>query len=130
VLYPYRDVAPVIQVETIPVSQQKSLVQASQALALNIKVQAADTFYRDFFFVSHQAGPAEYRFADIICRAKVLFIRRNLVGEIISLQAYAAEQLQIAGHTLLESFNKPVSLNYRQTSRHPETFPDLKRAAA
>jgi hypothetical protein len=38
--------------------------------------------------------------------------------------------LQIAGHTLLESINKPVGLNYRQTSRHPETFPDLKRAAA
>jgi hypothetical protein len=130
VLYPYRDVAPVIQVETIPVSQQKSLVQASQALALNITVQAADTFYHDCFFVSHQAGSVEYRLADIICRAKVLFIRRNLVGEIISLKAYAAEQLQVAGHTLLESINKPVGLNYRQTSRHPETFPDLKRAAA
>ena len=130
VLYPYRDVTPEIQVEVLAVCQQNPLVNAAQALALSISIQSGDHYYRDCYFVADHARSADYRFADIVCRARVLFVRRNIVGDIISLQAYAAERLEIAGRSLLDSIDKPVAVNYRQTPTRIKSASSLQRVAA
>ena len=130
VLYPYRDFAPEIQVKVLAVCQQNPLLSAAQALALSISIQSGDHYYRDCYFVADHAGSADYRFADIVCRARVLFVRRNIVGDIISLQAHAAERLQIAGRTLLDSIDKPVTVNYRQTAKDTQHSIFLRGVAA
>lgn len=112
VIHPYKDHVPALQVTTIAVSSQGRPLSVAQALALKIAIQSGDRFYRDYFFVTHQSGSTEYRFADIVCRAQVLFIRRDAEGGILGVRAYAAEWLEIAGRKLLDSIGKPVCLNY------------------
>jgi hypothetical protein len=113
VLYPYKNIAPALHVEGISVvTSLGQSVPATQALALSIRIQSKTTRYHDCFFVVHQSGLSEFHFADVICRAQVLFIRRDVAGGIISVRAYAAEWLEIGGRKLLDSIGMPVCLNY------------------
>ncbi|PKD38192.1 hypothetical protein CWO84_23510 [Methylomonas sp. Kb3] len=129
VLYPYRDDAPDIRIDSLPVSQSQHPATPMQAMALSITLKTTGTVYSDCFFVSHLNKPAEYRFADIVCRARLLFVRRNLLGEIVSLQADAIESLSIAGRTLVDSIDKPVTLNYRLSPTNPTPSAVWERAA-
>ncbi|OAI08721.1 alginate lyase family protein [Methylomonas methanica] len=112
VLYPYKDSAPALHVEAISVTSLGQTVPATQALALIIRIQSETTTYHDCFFVAHQPGLSEYHFADVICRAQLVFIRRDAEDGILSVRAYAAEWLEIGGRKLLDSIGKPVCLNY------------------
>ncbi|AMK79408.1 MULTISPECIES: alginate lyase family protein [Methylomonas] len=112
VLYPYKESAPALRVDALSVTSLGQSALATQALALNIIIESKTTRYHDYFFVAHQPGLSEYRFADIICRAQVLFIRRDAEDGILSVRAYAAEWLEIGGRKLLDSVGKPVCLNY------------------
>ncbi|WP_082880030.1 alginate lyase family protein [Methylomonas methanica] len=114
VLYPYKDSAPALHVEAILVTSLGQTVPATQALALSIRIQSETKTYHDCFFVAHQPGPSQHHFADVICRARVVFIRRDAEGGILSVRAYAAEWLEIGGRKLLDSIGKPVCLNYAQ----------------
>jgi hypothetical protein len=118
VLYPYKDSAPILHVETIPVTCLGQSVPATQALALSIIIQAKTTCYHDYFFVANQSCLSEYRFADVTCRAQVVFIRRDAEGGILSVRAYMAEWLEIAGRSLLDSIGNPVCLNYPMGQLH------------
>ncbi|WP_445371285.1 heparinase II/III family protein [Methylomonas sp. HW2-6] len=112
VLYPFKDKAPALRVEALSVTCLGQSVPATQALALSIRIQSETTNHHDCFFVAHQPGLSEYHFADVICRAQVVFIRRDAVGGILSVRAYAAEWLEIGVRKLLDSVGRPVCLNY------------------
>ncbi len=114
VLYPYKESAPALQVEALSVTSLDQSVPATQALALSIIIELKTTRYHDYYFVAHQPGPSQHHFADVICRARVVFIRRDAEGGILSVRAYAAEWLEIGGRKLLDSIGKPVCLNYAQ----------------
>lgn len=112
VLYPCKDSSPALRVAALSVTSHGQTVPATQALALSIRIQSETTTYHDCFFVAHQPGLSEYHFVDVICRAQVVFIRRDAEGGILSVRAYAAEWLDIGGRKLLDSIGRPVCLNY------------------
>lgn len=112
VIYPYKDSAPSLQITTVPVSSEGQILAVQQALALSISIHSKAALYNDFFFVAHQADSLEYRFSDIVCRAQVLFIRRDAEGSLVCIRAYAAQWLEIAGCLLLDSVNQPMCFSF------------------
>ncbi|MBS1212297.1 MAG: hypothetical protein H6R26_913, partial [Proteobacteria bacterium] len=121
VLYPFLDVPPDIRVSEIPVSCVAGPVADRRAIALRIFLQLGDSVFDDRYFVAHEAGGMDFSFDDITCRAQVLFVRRNAIGEVLSIQANAIESLRIGSRTLLNGIGERVRLSYSNGRLHLAT---------
>lgn len=126
VLYPYRNLAPNLCVTSLPVTSQNRDLNAGEAMALSIKIKLGDIVYNDCLFVSHQARKLEFRFADICCRAQLLFIRRNANNAVLSIRGNFIEMLQIGSRTLLDCIGDSDTMNYvnNQLYTDPTEPPD------
>lgn len=87
VLYPFKDEPPALEVIQLPVYQAGRLCEPSEASALHISLKSSTCVFEDYFFINHGTTENELNFADIRCACRLLFMRRDELGQIINLQA-------------------------------------------
>ena len=114
VLYPYEGPEPTIQVEGLTVSSKDEDRLDIQVTALAIKLDHHARHYRDYFFFNHLGDEAEFRFADIRCICRMLYIRRDPAGNLAQLQAVDLRLLQVDAPALLAHFEEPLQMSYKE----------------
>jgi Heparinase II/III N-terminus/Heparinase II/III-like protein len=112
VIYPYRDDEPALQVTEIPVYQNRQLCGSAEASALQINLAVNENTYVDYFFSNPGATKAEYSFADVHCICRMLFIRRNSSGKIVTLQAEDTSFIALNGNNFLNLTADSITLSY------------------
>lgn len=112
VIYPYKNEEPVLQVTEIPVYQNGRLCGSAEGSALQINLTVNQNTYVDYFFSSPGATKAEYSFADVHCVCRMLFIRRNSSGEIVTLQAEGASIIALNSNNFLNLGADSITLCY------------------
>lgn len=116
VLYPYAEIAPALRVAAIPVTAAGDTLAAHQAVAIEIGIQFSDAAYQDYLFVADESSEQRFTFAEISCRARMLYLRRDSAGNIVSLRAEALRSLRIGNLTVLDFPDVAIRVSYRRGS--------------
>jgi Heparinase II/III N-terminus/Heparinase II/III-like protein len=113
VLYPYKTIAPRLQVKYLPVIVDGRVIQPDQASALNVVSQQADKEFHDYFFISHADNNSLFNVAKFSCSCRMLFIRKDKTGHILVIQAESLSFLQIDSTILWTNPAELIQLNYQ-----------------
>jgi hypothetical protein len=111
-LYPYRTAPPILDIESVAVRDSDEHCCQTQATALKITVCSETEQYSDYLFLAHEQSLREYSFDDIVCRSRMLFLRKDRSGRIVKLQAEGLEQLLVGSTVLIEGTNVSRRVSY------------------
>ncbi len=118
VLYPYRAEAPTLDVERLVVSDSNGRCFPTGATALKITIGLETVQYSDYLFLAHEQSLREYAFGDIVCRSRMLFLRKDRSGRIVKLQAEGLEYLEIGSTILIAGAEVSRRVSYESGRVH------------
>ena len=117
-LYPYRTAPPILDIESVAVRDSDGTCSQARATALKITVCSETEQYSDYLFLAHEQLLREYAFDDIVCRSRMLFLRKDRSGCIVQLQAEGLEQLRIGSTILIEGTSVSRRVSYESGRIH------------
>lgn len=100
-LYPYCKQPPILDIESVPVRDRDAHCSRAQGTALKITVRSETEQYSDYLFLAHEQPLREFAFDDIVCRSRMLFLRKDCGGRIVRLHADGLEYLEIGSTVLI-----------------------------
>jgi hypothetical protein len=118
VLYPYRAEAPTLDVERLVVSDSNGGCSPTRATVLKITIGLETEQYSDYLFLAHERPVGEYAFDDIVCRSRMLFLRKDRSGRIVNLQAEGLEYLEIGSTVLIADTGVSRRVSYESGRVH------------
>lgn len=113
VLYPFKDSAPSLEVTQVPVYREGRLCKESESAAIKINLRTATSTYEDYYFLNHGLESEHYDFADITCKGKVLFIRRDGNGRIVNLQGEGIQSVVVNSIDIMSNLNGLNTVSYQ-----------------
>ena len=117
-LYPYRKAPPILDIEPVAVRDSDGNYSQAQATALKITVCSETERFSDYLFLAHEQPLRVYAFDDIVCRSRMLFLRKDRSGRIVKLQAEGLEYLEVGSTVLIADTGVSRRVSYESGRVH------------
>ncbi len=114
VLYPFKDLAPPLRIEQVPVLRNGRDCGRFCATALKISLGEGLEARTDFFFIAHERrADDEFECFGAALNCRLLYFRRDASKRIVNLQADAVAKLAIGGELSFLDGNGEGRIQYR-----------------